>query len=661
MRRYWSAALVVVALLIGLLVTVAPLSQTQNQEKDLRYSFRFGCPQPENYDYCPARYESLNPEKETYELGEEVKLIFSNLKDFEYLVEKVEVHFKPLFEHEFELFYVEKEVGPIKRERNEWVWVWDQKNSAGEVAGPGRFYVRITLNCCRNYRTYFRVSRTGGGGVELQPPEEVEEAEVRLPESPGSLTTRILSPSEIRLSWQDNSDNESGFRIYRNGNEIATVGANVTAYTDTGLQEGKSYTYRVASYNQSGESSLSGSRRIKTSVSVSEPPGSLSSRVLSPSEIRLSWQDNSDNESGFRIYRNGNPIATVNANTTSFTDTGLASDTDYTYRISSYNAGGESTLSGPLRITTPVEVSVSPGGLSSRVISPTEIELTWQDNSENEDGFRVYRNGKKIAEVGANTTSYVDTGLEENTNYTYRVASFNEAGESSFSSGLQLTTPVGVPSSPGRLRTETISPTRIKLTWQDNSDNESGFRIYRNGNTVGSVGANTTSYIHRGLESETRYCYQIVAYNSSGESGTTNRNCSMTLKSIPDLPKNVKATPLTSSEIKLSWKDDSDNEDGFRVYRNGVEIATLGPNTTSYVDTGLGANESYSYEVSAYNDSGESGLSGSGSVTTPRAEAPEPDQGEAVEEGPSIGQRELLAGIGIVVMVMGYIYSEMGG
>ncbi len=831
MRRYWRPLFVFVFILIGLLVIGG--SASRGQEKDLRYSYRFGCPSPSNYDYCPTRYQSLSTGKRIYHQGEEVKLILANLQDFEYLVEKVEVYFEPQFEHDYELFYVEREVGPISRNKDSWTWTWDQRNEKGQQVGIGSLYIRITLNCCKNYRTYFKITR-GSGEVETPTPPEEEEVQVpgspaglslqalssteieltwndnsenesgfrvyrngelieelnsnttsyvdtgltggkdytyrvssfneagesgttaslstttpvevssaprnlsgtvrspteirltwndtsgnesgfriyrngkritevgpnttsyvdtglnentsytyrvasyneagessmssgleletplEIPSSPGSLRTETLSPSSIKLTWNDNSNNEQGFRIYRNGSRIATVGANITTYTDTGVEEGRSYSYRVASFNESGESSLSGSRSLTTPLRVPGAPDSLSAKSLSPTRIRLLWNDNSNNEDGFRIYRNGTEIATVGANVTSYTDTGLKGNANYTYRVSAYNDGQESSLSSSLSTTTPVEVSSAPRNLSGTVRSPTEIRLTWNDTSGNESGFRIYRNGKRITEVGPNTTSYVDTGLNENTSYTYRVASYNEAGESSMSSGLELETPLEIPSSPGSLRTETLSPSSIKLTWNDNSNNEQGFRIYRNGSRIATVGANSSAYIHEGLNSETRYCYEVVAYNSSGESGSTNRNCSMTGQAQPNFPRNLNLTPLSSSEIRLRWNDNSDNEDGFRIYRNGTEVATVGPNKTMYTDTGLVGNRSYTYSVSAFNDSGESKLASSGAVRTPPAEKVEKPKPAEPRTEPLISETDLLAGIGVVVMVLGYIYSEMG-
>ncbi|MFP3953876.1 MAG: fibronectin type III domain-containing protein, partial [Candidatus Acetothermia bacterium] len=197
----------------------------------------------------------------------------------------------------------------------------------------------------------------------------------------------------------------------------------------------------------------------------------------------------------------------------------------------------------------------------------------------------------------------------------------------------------------------------------DNSDDEDGFRIYRNGSRIATVGSNVTSYTHKNLNSETRYCYEVVAYNESGESGTSNRNCAVTKVSIPEVPGNVKAKALSPSRITITWRDDSENEDGFRIYRDGSRIATVGSNVTSYTDTGLEAGRSYSYAVTAFNDSGESGIARTVSMKAMEAEQEpeqEPEREEPKEEEPGLTQAQLLAGIGIVLMVMGYIFEISG-
>jgi hypothetical protein len=68
-----------------------------------------------------------------------------------------------------------------------------------------------------------------------------------------------------------------------------------------------------------------------------------------------------------------------------------------------------------------------------------ELEATWMDNSSNEDGFKIERRTgttqtyTQIAIVGANVTSYNDSGLVDGDTYCYRVLAFNAAGSSPYS------------------------------------------------------------------------------------------------------------------------------------------------------------------------------------------------------------------------------------
>lgn len=55
----------------------------------------------------------------------------------------------------------------------------------------------------------------------------------------------------VKLTWNDNADNEDGYRVYRNGNLIATLGANTTQYTDKPPGSGP-YTYYVEAFNNTG-------------------------------------------------------------------------------------------------------------------------------------------------------------------------------------------------------------------------------------------------------------------------------------------------------------------------------------------------------------------------------------------------------------------------
>jgi len=89
------------------------------------------------------------------------------------------------------------------------------------------------------------------------------------------------------------------------------------------------------------------------------------------------------------------------------------------------------------------------------------------------------------------------------------------------------------------------------------------------------------------------------------------------LKPARGAPSNLMAMAISSSAIDLLWKDNSDNEVGFRVERSDRQIFNLPANQTTFSDTGLAKNRTYSYRVCAFNEAGSS-CSNTASAKTPR-------------------------------------------
>ncbi len=98
-----------------------------------------------------------------------------------------------------------------------------------------------------------------------------------LPIAPSTLAVTSLSSSQIRLTWVDNSIDESGFKIERSQDgvnfiQIATTGANVVNFTDTGLTPSTMYYYRVKAYNNAGDSVASNTSSATTGAPDTTPP-----------------------------------------------------------------------------------------------------------------------------------------------------------------------------------------------------------------------------------------------------------------------------------------------------------------------------------------------------------------------------------------------------
>jgi sugar lactone lactonase YvrE/pimeloyl-ACP methyl ester carboxylesterase len=191
------------------------------------------------------------------------------------------------------------------------------------------------------------------------------------PQPPSNLRSTDSNAGAVTLAWNDNSDNETGFYLYRwDGSvwvRIATLGANVTTYTDTDANCGQSR-YRVSAYNIAGESAMS--NEVAVAIRCPQPPSNLRSTDSNAGAVTLAWNDNSDNETGFYLYRWDNSgwsrIATLGANVTTYTDTDPNCGQSR-YRVSAYNVAGESAMSNEVAVAIRCPLILIPGMMGSYI------------------------------------------------------------------------------------------------------------------------------------------------------------------------------------------------------------------------------------------------------------------------------------------------------
>jgi hypothetical protein len=165
----------------------------------------------------------------------------------------------------------------------------------------------------------------------------------------------------------------------------------------------------------------------------------------------------------------------------------------------------------------------TPSGAHATAVSTTEIDLAWNDNSNNEDGWRVYRRTgantfSLIAQLPANSTAYADTGgLSSGLVYDYHIQAFNIAGYADFTGATiqTLTTaPVGA---------SAAATGKITLTWSAPTGATS-YNVYRStapggeGATPIATGLTSAMFVDSAVSAKTTYYYQVTAVDSSGES-----------------------------------------------------------------------------------------------------------------------------------------------
>ncbi len=451
--------------------------------------------------------------------------------------------------------------------------------------------------------------------------------------APATLTVTAVSASRIDLVWSYAGTESYNTIIERKtGTDgtwsvIYTTALGTLRYSDTGLSPNTRYFYRIRKSLGTGALGISfPNDNIGKGAYTLLGNLTLTGRAASGNTIYLTWSGNTGIADVVieRKMSNGafSALTTVSPSTTGWYDnTGLVPSASYTYRIKARTSINESVYSN--EITVQNLFLEAPSGLSVSVSTNSAIELKWTDNSTDETGFEIWRyvygtgTYTLYATVDKNVTTYTDTSIHTGVQYYYMVRAYVATGSlySPYSNTASIG--AGLINPPSNLYYTYISSSQVLLRWTDTSDNESGFKIeWKIGqdgewNTYAWVTPNTTAYTVSNLNSFTKYYFRLRAYSSTGNADSLSGDI-LVSTAIPAAPSEVTATSLSASQIKLTWKDNSDSEAGFRIMRkpsNGYHftpLAEVGKDITSFTDGSLVAGMTYYYKIVSYNATGSS-------------------------------------------------------
>ncbi|MBK8050355.1 MAG: hypothetical protein IPK16_26570, partial [Anaerolineales bacterium] len=262
--------------------------------------------------------------------------------------------------------------------------------------------------------------------------------------------------------------------------------------------------------------------------------------------VDLTWVDNATAETGYRVQRapvvGGVPgtyatIATLAAGSVDYSDLTTVANTAYAYRVFAFAGALDSLASNVALITTPPPPPTAPSNLVG-TLRPVRVSLTFRDNATTETGFIIERStnsgpfvqiGTAAARTGTGNVTYADLTVVVNNAYAYRVAATNAGGTSAFSN--QATVNILLPAAPSNVAVAGVvsgASARMTVTWTDNSNNETGFRIQRANDanfTVGlatsTVAANVRTFSQTRTRGSINY-YRVQAYNANGASAWVN-------------------------------------------------------------------------------------------------------------------------------------------
>lgn len=476
------------------------------------------------------------------------------------------------------------------------------------------------------------------------------------PPPPSDLTAAALNTTEIILAWTDNTGAETGFSIERcEGTgcslfaEIATVGADATGYTDTSALHSTSYTYQVLAVNTAVPWTSDVSNTATAATPTPAAPTGLTALRVSEVQIDLAWSDNSSDEAEFRIERGAGDctgfveIGTA-ADATGYQDTGLAVDTAYCYRVRAYKAAANPWYTAYSNTAT-ANTSITPlSGLTIVAVNTTQVDLTWTDQSASETGFAIERctgagcsDFTLLATTAADAVFYSDTDCMYSTAYSYRVRAVNSSvpWNSGYSAVQSVTTPA--PGAPTGLVAARVSEAEISLSWSDNANDETGFKIERclgSGCSdfvqIGLAAQDATSFQDTGLAFATTFTYRVRAYKTTTNSWDSAYSNSGEAATTVAAPSGLTATAASTTDIDLAWADNTVTETGFEIERcqgsgcvDYALVATAVADATAYTDTSACNGQTYTYRVRAVKGTDwNSPYSGTAGTATPAPAAP---------------------------------------
>jgi hypothetical protein len=417
-----------------------------------------------------------------------------------------------------------------------------------------------------------------GIGKSLIPDSAFTESVVlegNAPAMPTVIKASIIAYDSVKVNWTDNSNNETGFEIYRstaaNGTYqiINTVKANLASFIDTTVRPSSTYYYKVQAINKYGSSGFD--------------PASMGG-------LNYSYYE-SGNFSAMPDFSNIDPVKTGNL-------------PNITLAIKNKNNDYAIKFVGSIKVPITGQYTFFTKSDDGSNLYIDGFDASHQIVNNSYLQGPTERSGSISLNAGIHTvyiTFFQHTGGD------FLTASYSGPGinkqiipDSVLANGHNKVTTPGlpaVPSVPDNLNLIPTSADAIHLAWTEASSNATSFRIYRSdGNNTSfrllkEVTVSHTSYVDSGLYANTDYYYKIEAINAGGSSGFSNEAKATTLDHLPQISNiaNQSIRYGTTAQIGVS-SSDVDNEPlalsvenlptvfaSFTDYGDGTGLLTFNP------------------------------------------------------------------------------------
>lgn len=263
-----------------------------------------------------------------------------------------------------------------------------------------------------------------------------------------------------------------------------------------------------------------------TTMLLQPPPApGLSATESPPTSVALTWISGATPPFTTTLERQQGGgafavVASFDANTTTFTDTGLMAGATYIYRARSANDAGNSAYSATVTVSLPEPPDISPPTAPTAVavsnLRSSGFEVTWAPSTDDRavTGYRVLVNG---SEAGRPTSpAFSVSGLNPDTPCTITVVAEDAAGNVSEPSAPLAVVTLAEITAPTFVKVTEVSSTGFTMTWRASRGAVVAYDVYRDAVLIGSTTA--TSFTASGLPSLTTFSLRVATRDASGQS-----------------------------------------------------------------------------------------------------------------------------------------------
>ncbi len=334
-----------------------------------------------------------------------------------------------------------------------------------EVLAPTLTVADLTVAAYSSYS--YTVSAVDAAGNESARSTAVSVVTPACPDTiappvPGTPVVMVNSCSQLTVSWPAVEDIGTagirGYMVYRNGYYIREV--TTPSMVDSGLVASTSYLYNIRAVDRAGNMSgysagANGYTGQCPDTTAPTTPLTIKATVLNCGAISVWWTTSVDyggaGLKGYEVFRNG--IFLLSISGTNILDGTVSASSAYTYSVRAVdNSGNASPVSPNTSAITPecpdTVPPTEPGNLVATALNCREVAVSWSPSSDAGSGvlaYQLYRNGSFLAQLGATTVSFNDTGVVANAAYNYNVRAVDGALNVS---GFALDATVVTPSCP---------------------------------------------------------------------------------------------------------------------------------------------------------------------------------------------------------------------